>query len=197
VRLLGAKRFQATILTLMGEAYRQLGDRARAMDMHEQALAIARKGGMSYVGGIVLGYRALAAYEDVELRRDSLREGEQSLTEASVAHNALFFYAFAIESSLLAGDWAEARRFADAFAARFSAERVPFIDFLVDRGRLLAELGENGPSEALIEALRRCRETGRAFRFGLFQRRLEKVLDEIELEHIASPVAAYQAAARD
>jgi len=190
VRQLGARRFQAMNLTLMGEAYRQLGNRARAAEMHEEALAIARKGGMSYVGAVVLGYRALAAYDNAELRRESLSEGERTLSEASVAHNAFFLYTFAVESALLAGDWAEARRFADAFGAHFRAERIPFIDFLVDRGRLLAELGENGPSEARIEALQRCREAGRGFRFELFLRPLDKVLDQTEPEQMPVPAAA-------
>jgi hypothetical protein len=86
------------------------------------------------------------------MRHDSLREGERILAAAIVAHNALFFYTFAIESCLLAEDWSEARRYADCFSAHFAAETPPFVEFQVERGRLLAELSEKGSSATLVEA---------------------------------------------
>jgi hypothetical protein len=133
---------------------------------------------MKLLGGMVLGNRALAAYDDHELRRESLREGERVLAEASHALNALHFYASGIDSCLLAADWGEASRLADCFSRRFAAEAVPLVVFLVERGRLLAELGENGPSTPLVQALQRCRELGRGLGYNLFLKLLDEALGD-------------------
>jgi hypothetical protein len=178
VRQAGGRRLLAFNLAAMAEAHRQIGDRARAISMLEDAWGITREGGMKLLGGVVLGYRALAAYDDDELRRESLREGERVLAEASHALNAFHFYATGIDSCLLAGDWGEARRLADCFAGRFAAEAVPVIEFLVERGRLLAELGKNGPSAPLVGALQRCRERGRGFGYNLFLKLLDQALGD-------------------
>jgi hypothetical protein len=61
---------------------------------------------------------------------------------------------------LLARDWREARRLSEHFAARFAAEPVPLVEFLVGRGRLLADLGEKGSSAPMVKALHRCRKLG-------------------------------------
>jgi hypothetical protein len=106
-----------------------------------------------------------------------LREGER-FADTTIAILSLYFYTAAIESCLLAADWGEARRFSKRFAARFAAEPVPLTEFLAERGRLLAELGENGPSAQLVQALRRCRELGRALGYGLFLKLLDEALGD-------------------
>jgi class 3 adenylate cyclase/tetratricopeptide (TPR) repeat protein len=177
VRRIGAPRSAAYNIACMAEAHRQLGDRARAAAMHEEAVALAREFGMSHTGAIILGLRALAAHDNPELRCASLAEGERVLAQPTVALNALWFYTFAIESCLLARDWSEARRFSDGFSASFPDERIPMIEFLVDRGRLLAALGGSGPSEPLLQALTRCREAGRRVGYTLFVTLLDRALD--------------------
>jgi class 3 adenylate cyclase/tetratricopeptide (TPR) repeat protein len=177
VQPIGARRLEATLLTCMGEAYRQMGDRTRAATLHENALAIVRDVGMSYNGAIVLGHRALLAHDDDKLRRESLSEGERALSGAVVSHNAYYFYSFAIESCLLAEDWREARRLAGCFGERFTAEKVPMIEFQIDRGRLLSELGEHGPTSSLLQALEKCREVGRKLGYRLFLRLLDRALE--------------------
>jgi predicted ATPase len=178
VRQTGARAHLAMNLVAMAGAHRQLGNRAHAVSMLEEALEMAREYGMKLLGSMVLGNRALAAYDDDELRRESLREGERVLAEASHALNALHFYASGIDSCLLAADWGEARRLADCFSRRFAAEAVPLVVFLVERGRLLAELGENGPSASLVQALQRCREMGRRLGYSLFLKLLDEALGD-------------------
>jgi hypothetical protein len=116
-------------------------------------------------------------YDDFEQRREALVEGERTLAKASVAHNALWFYAYAIESCLLAGDWKEAHRFGDCFSASFAVETTLAIDFLAERGRLLAVLGETGPSKSLMHALQQCRKAGRGLGYALSLKLLDRALD--------------------
>jgi hypothetical protein len=53
---------------------------------------------------------------------------------------------------------------------------VPLIEFLVQRGRLLAELGESGPNGRLLEALQDCRQVGRGRGYALFLGLLDEAL---------------------
>jgi tetratricopeptide (TPR) repeat protein len=172
----GARRLEALNLTCMGEACRQQGDRQQALSMHEQALAIAREAGMSYVGALVLGYRALAAYDDEAFRVASIREGERTVASGAVAHSALHFYSCAIEASLLARDWTEARRLAGCLEEYFAVEPTPLTQFLVERARLLADLGENGTNAPSIEALRQFRERSAGLGLALFFKLMDKAL---------------------
>jgi tetratricopeptide (TPR) repeat protein len=176
VHRVGARRLETLNLTGMGEASRQLGDRSGALSMHEQALAIARETGMTYVGAIVLGYQALAAFDDETFRAASIREGESTVASGVVAHSAFLFYTSAIESSLLAHDWTEARRLAGRFAAYFSVEMTPLMEFQVERAGILTDLGEHGTDAPLIGALWHCRERGAALGFTYFLRLVDEAL---------------------
>lgn len=177
---LGAHRYRGMNLAMRGEAVRQAGDAMRALALLDEALALARDGGMVAFGPIVLGFRAAAAGGDAELRRESIREGELALAQGGIALNASFFYPFAIEGCRVAEEWNEVRRLTDAFAARFAAERVPEVEFQIERARLLAELGEHGPTPPLREALGRCRETGRGIGYELCLGWLDQALQRSE-----------------
>jgi class 3 adenylate cyclase/tetratricopeptide (TPR) repeat protein len=174
---IGSRRLSAMNVTIMAEAHRQLGDRERAVAMHEEALAIAREIGMSYVGGIILAFRALATHDTLDMRRASLREGERVVSEGSVSTTTLFFYCFAIESCLLAEDWGEARRLADRLIMSFALEQPPIVAFVTERCRLLADAAEKGLDQALRRSLEKCRDNGRALGFGLFLGLLDQCLD--------------------
>jgi len=164
-------------LTLMAEAHRQLGDRERAISMHEEALAIARELGMSYIGGAILAFRALAQYDVPDVRRASLREGEHVTSQASVGSNTLLFYGFSIESCLLAGEWKEARRLSANLAASYAVEQPPIVEFLTERCRLLADAAEKGLDRSLRRALKRCRDHGSRLGYALFLNLLDQALE--------------------
>lgn len=110
------------------------------------------------------------------MRRASLSEGEHVVSQASVGHNTLFFFAFGIESCLLAADWVEARRLADQFAASFAIEQPPVVEFLTERCRLLADAAERGLDKSLRRELERCRDRGRKLGYVLFLKLLDRYL---------------------
>jgi tetratricopeptide (TPR) repeat protein len=175
VRALGARRFEAENLAYMAEAHRQLGDRQRALELLDVAAAISRETGMSYFGATVLGFQALASADRPAVQRAALEEGE---CLARRGHNALFFGYCAIESCLLAKMWSEARRFADFLASAFEKEPVLLTEFLVERGRLLAQCGESHPSSFPLDAIRACWKKGMDLGYMFFVAALETALSE-------------------
>lgn len=177
VQRMGARRPYAMNVTLMGEALRQLGEHERAVAMHEEALSITRELGLHHFGAVALAFRAIAAQDAPDIRRESLQEGERAVSQAGIGPHIPVFFGFAIESCLLAEDWAEARRFADLFAARFALEPPPFVEFAVERCRLLADAAEKGIDPSLRQALERCREHGRALGYATFLRSLDQRLN--------------------
>ena len=65
-------------------------------------------------------------------------EGDRLLAEDTISHNRIWFNRFALETALATGDAAGARRYADALQ-RASKEPLPYLDFLAERGRVLAD----------------------------------------------------------
>ena len=88
----------------------------------------------------MLGVGALAA-ADVAARTRCLDEGEAILAQGCNAHNHLWFYRDAIEASLASGAWDEAARFAGVLTDYTAAERLPWSDFFIARGQVLAAIG--------------------------------------------------------
>lgn len=140
---LGARRFQAENLAFLAECARRSGDRAEARRLAENAAAIARETGPTYFGPIAVGQLA-AALESGPARDAALAEAEAMLAAGAVSHNHILFRRAAIEDALERGEWAAARRHADALDAFIAAEPFPWAAFFVDWGRALAEHGAGG-----------------------------------------------------
>ncbi|MGF1623616.1 MAG: hypothetical protein ACFCVH_01925, partial [Alphaproteobacteria bacterium] len=138
-----------------------------------EAVPICRETGMQYVGALVLGYQALAAHDDEPVRRAALDEGEALALAGGIAHNAMFFGLAAIESALLAGAWDEARRYAEGLDRAFLDEPVPFLSFIAERGRVLADHGERPGDASVLERMEACAEAGRGLGYGYFLPALE------------------------
>jgi hypothetical protein len=178
VRQLGSRRFHSMNLAMMAEAHRQLGDRKLASAMLDEALLLAREtAAMNYFGGSILGFRALTAYDDPELRLASLREGELAVARGGFYFNTMYFFAYGIESCIVAEDWGKVRHLADLFAASFPIEQPPGMEFLAERCLLLAEAAERGIDRSLRRRMEQCRDRGRAVGYTLFLRQLDRYLD--------------------
>jgi DNA-binding SARP family transcriptional activator len=158
---LGARRFHAEALGLIALSHVLQGDRTEGRRIVEEGIAIAREAGMAYCGPILLGILARAT-DDPPQRADALREGEALLADGSVSHSYFEFYANAIEVSLDTRAWADVRRYAQALSDYTRDEPVPLPTLVIDRGRVLADIGEGRKDERTLSALNallaRCRE---------------------------------------
>ncbi len=137
----GARRFQAECLGKLGAASIAEGCKDEARALLEAGIAIARDTGMSYCGPVLLSLMARATDDPVE-RATLLREGESILADGCVSHSYFEFYWNAIDVSLETRSWSEARRYADALAAYTREEPIPWAELVIDRARLLADVGE-------------------------------------------------------
>ena len=72
-----------------------------------------------------------------------------------MSHAYLWFYRFAIDSHLEAGDWAAAELSCQTLADYTRAEPMPWSDFYVARGRALASWGKGARSDALLAEIAR------------------------------------------
>jgi tetratricopeptide (TPR) repeat protein len=150
---LGARRFDAENLSDQAFVLLMQGRRAAALALLEQAIAISCETGVKFVGPWILGRIALAT-DDPPVRQSALEEGEQLLRQGCVSHNYLWFYRDAINVSLNVGDWAEAERFAAALEGYTRAQPLPWSDFHIAKGRVLAAIGRGGRDEATLRALK-------------------------------------------
>ena len=80
------------------------GDRPRALELVETALAVCRAHGMGHIGPWLHGVRALVETEP-QARRQFLQEGERVLALGCVSHNYIQLRELAIDALLEIGDW--------------------------------------------------------------------------------------------
>jgi tetratricopeptide (TPR) repeat protein len=167
-RQLGAGRFEPFSLLNLSKIMILEDRRAEAVKNLEEAARVSRETGITFLGAWVQGVLALAA-TDPAVRAEALGEGEEILRQDCVGHNYFWFYRDAMEASLEDADWDGVRRYAAALETYTKPEPLPWCDFFIARGRVLAAFGDgesNGAGgEATVAELRRLRDE--AVRVGL------------------------------
>jgi tetratricopeptide (TPR) repeat protein len=133
-RQLSARRFEAEGLMFLGQVQHALGD-PQALALLREGVEIARET-PRYLLPSSLGLLAMLTPDDAE-RESALAEGEALLQAGSIWHNHLFFNRYAIEAALKAGDADRADRYVSSLE-KVTARPLPYVDYLVRRGRALA-----------------------------------------------------------
>jgi len=133
-RQLRAPRFEAEGLMLEGFV-RSLDGEAGGADRIRTAVAMLRDA-PKYLLPTALGMLAHVTADAAE-RAAALAEGERLLQADTVSHNRMWFNRYALETALAADDAPAAERYAGELA-RASSQPLPYIEFLVARGRVLA-----------------------------------------------------------
>jgi tetratricopeptide (TPR) repeat protein len=175
---LNAKRFEAHFLCDLARLAYAEGNHAEASKVVEQALTVCRDTGMSYIGPTILACHARIAGSSERASR-FLEEGESILRKGCVSHNYLWFYRDAIDVSLDARDWDNAERYAAALEDYTRAEPLPWSDFMIARGRVLATYGRGSRDEALYAMLRDLVNQAQRLGITLGARRIEDALQAV------------------
>jgi tetratricopeptide (TPR) repeat protein len=157
VARLGARRFEVMTLILLARILRLNRRPLEALKQCEKALVISRQTGVGFAGPQVLAELALNA-DDPGVRRHALQEGERILQEGAVSHNHFNFYADAMDAYLETNEWEEVERYARALEEFTRPEPLPWCDFFIARGRILAAYGCGKREDSTIEELRRLRD---------------------------------------
>ena len=138
---LGANRFLPFFRIFLARVdLRQGRDRAKIVAEVDDALAISRKTGFSFLGPWLLATRARASMDEEGAWR-ALDAGEAALAGDCVGHNYYGFYQDAIDVAARWGAWQRMDAYADALAAYARDEPLPSSDFLVAKARALARHG--------------------------------------------------------
>lgn len=178
-RRLGARRFEAELLARRALAMGAQGQVQAAEAMLDEAMSLSRATGARYSGPMILGFLARTT-RDPERQRRALEEGETLLAQGCVSHCHLDLYEAAIDVSLRDGRWDDADRYADALDAYTRAERFPWADLQLRRGRLLAQWGRAGDAAARVR----------------LRPALEALRDEVAAVGMWGPLARIEAALR-
>ena len=151
-RQLGARRFEAELMTLQGHAVGELGAGADAQVLLQRASALALDVARTYCGPWCLGIQALHT-PNVERARELLAQGEALLADGCVSHNHLEFRRAAMELGLRNGNLRETRRHAAALRSYTEDEPLAWSSLVIDRALYLADRAED-PSRADLPARR-------------------------------------------
>ena len=149
---LGARRFEAELMTLQGHAVGELGAGADAQVLLQRASALALEVARTYCGPWCLGIQALHT-PNVDRARELLVQGEALLADGCVSHNHLEFRRAAMELGLRNGNLRETRRHAAALRTYTEDEPLAWSSLVIDRALYLADRAED-PSRADLPARR-------------------------------------------
>jgi tetratricopeptide (TPR) repeat protein len=163
-RQLGARRFEAVGLNDLAMVARAESGLSEGLDLLHRALAVSRETGVSFMGGVILGHLAFTTENPTE-RHAALTEGAEILRKGAVGHNHLWFLRYAIEASLDSRDWESAELYSAALEDYTRPEPLPWSEFFIARGRVLAACGDGQHSAELIAEIQRLLDNGK--RLGL------------------------------
>jgi tetratricopeptide (TPR) repeat protein len=141
-RQLGARRFEAELMTLQGHAIGELGGSADAQVLLQRASTLALDVARTYCGPWCLGIQALHT-PNAERARELLAQGEALLAGGCVSHNHLEFRRAAIEFCLRRGDVREVRRHVTALADYTRDEPLAWSQLVIARAEYLADRMES------------------------------------------------------
>jgi tetratricopeptide (TPR) repeat protein len=142
-RNLGARRYQVILLTVLAETLFASGRAAEAHELNEEAFALAHETGIRFGGPFIFALKA-RMQDDPGERERCRAEAEAFLVEGGVVgHSPIGYHRIGIEDTLARGEWERMRAHAAALEAYTRDEPLPYTDFLIARGRVLATLGEN------------------------------------------------------
>jgi len=139
-RAAGARRFELVLLVSLARIRFREGAIDEARSCLHEAWMLSEDLGHRFAGPLVLGQMAVVAATDQERVR-ALAEGERLLRDECVSHCYEAFYQCAIDVALAGGDWTAAERYAQQLEDYVRDEPLPFIEFLIARGRALAAAG--------------------------------------------------------
>jgi tetratricopeptide (TPR) repeat protein len=179
-RTIGATRFEPLSMIYLGRIRRdQDGGGAGARQMMIGALEMSRRTGLSFLGPWVLSTLALVC-DDRQDRAEALREGEELLNGDCVGHNHLAFYRDAIEVSLQERDWDNVDRYTSRLEDYTRPEPLPWTDFFIARGRILASIGRGDDDEETRAKLAELADQARAIGLATALPALDEVLNEFK-----------------
>ncbi len=176
---LGARRFESEAKGLLGLVAWSVNELDQAEDLIDEAVAIAREAGIHYSGPWALGALALVT-RNQDKREAAIREGERLLDTGCVSHANFHFRECAIQNALNHRQWDEAQRHAKALAAYTSQEPLPWTEFIVTRGQVLARIGKGERGPAVREQLSVLLETAQRTRSEFARAELSKAQARLE-----------------
>jgi tetratricopeptide (TPR) repeat protein len=150
-----ADNFLAQSLHFLARNSFAQGDTAKARVYALQGVEIVRKVGVTFIGPALLAINA-ALSDDQAVAQEALREAEAILDSGCVSHNHFYFTRSAIGYALRTHAWDGVERYATRLESYTRKEPLPWSDFIIAQGRVLAAWGcGQRRSDALVGELQR------------------------------------------
>jgi len=183
----GSGLLQAAALTALSQLVFNIGDRTEALELARKSILILRnsEAGMAFRGPSALGALALSTGDDEE-RRAALAEGKALLQSSSMGHNHLNFCEDGLEACLQAGEWDETEWFLRHLQDYTREEPLPYSEFLIERGRALADFGRGERDEELTARLGRLRDLASSIDLHFHLPAIDAALADLRAESASS-----------
>jgi class 3 adenylate cyclase/tetratricopeptide (TPR) repeat protein len=176
-RMMSAGNFEAQALAVSARLCAVQGKTDDARQLANQAVAIVREVGLTFIGPTVLAVLATLTKDPTE-RRAILKEAEDILDSGCVAHNHFSFANIVIEHALATEDWDETDRYATRLESYMQVQPLPWPEFVIARGRALSAWGRGDRSPELVTELNRLHDIAETADLRLAAPALEQGLAE-------------------
>ncbi len=152
-REVGARRFEAELLSQSALLREELGEHQLACAMIVQAEAMAEQVSPEYMLAWVLAIKAYIL-DDPRVSADLLAEGEVQLQQGAVSHNYLHFCEVAIDVSHRLNDAEGLKHYADMLRRYTQDEPLPWAELMIERAQMLVDHHKGMTDRRALSALR-------------------------------------------
>jgi len=129
------------------------GNHTLAMNLLEQAEESCRNHGMDFSGAAILGGIAEVTSDKTRCK-NALAEAEKLLQKGARHQTFYIFYRHAIDASLKNEEWDSVDQYATALSRFTVPEPLPWSDFFITRGRVLAAFGRGQRDDMIQQQLK-------------------------------------------
>ena len=180
-KLINTRLWEAQALHRLAMMAYHEGNQSDAESLINRAETSVREYSMEFAGLSVLGGKAEIS-RDIEIASSTFAEGEKLAQIGSKNHAWFIFFRHVIEVSIHLKQWHQLEHFTDLLEKETLDEPLPWTDFYISMGRLLAAFYQGDRTAALQQSLNSLKGQALALNMALSGKALGSALEQFTVD---------------
>ena len=174
-KLTGTRTFDPFARMYIARGLAESGDAVQALILAREASSDALEIVRTFIGPWTLGNLAYIT-DDPEERDEALAQAQEIVLSNCVPHCIWWFHRDAMDACLKSQLWERVEHYADALEEHTKNAPLPWCDYFIARGRLLASWGRGVRSEDIHQQLMQLKDKSTQYGFEMSKRLIDQAL---------------------